>query len=408
MTQISTQMNKKIATEVVCTTQYIARYALMLATGLLVACASVGPDKVVSTHVAYNEAVQLTITREVLVNVVRARYTDPMSFLKVETVNAQFSVTAGVTAGAGGIGQAGAAAEVGTSVGYSDSPTITFIPQTDAAFYKSMHSPMEVEDVFGLLHWGRLMRGSPGYEDWILRLLFASINGAAEIKMGQRNKLYDQRIDALARLMAGGATLRQVAEFSFRGPATPRDKLTGEDLVYASDRSLYFIEQGDGKRVRMALYRLVVALVLPDPSDPKVLDALKDLGVEPGRAQYIFRPPMHARPGSLDPFAIWVTPRSLADIMALSGQFVSVPAAHNEIIGSMDRTIDAPIQIGYSATEPAFPYRVQHRDYWFYVDDSDPESKLFMRFLVGLYRSRIGSRQAQDAAPQLVLPVGGG
>ena len=129
----------------------MARCAFLAAAGLLGACASVGPDKVVSTHVAYNEAVQLTVTREVLVNVVRARDSDPMSFLKVEAVNAQFSVTAGATAGAGGIGQAGAAAEVGTSVGYSDSPTITFIPQTDAAFDKSMHSPMEVEDVFGLL-----------------------------------------------------------------------------------------------------------------------------------------------------------------------------------------------------------------------------------------------------------------
>jgi hypothetical protein len=48
------------------------------------------------------------------------------------------------------------------------------------------------------------------------------------------------------------------------------------------------------------------------------------------------------------------------------------------------------------------------RGYWFYVDDSDTESKVFLRFLVGLYKSRIGSRQAQDAAPQLVLPIGGG
>ena len=50
----------------------------------------------------------------------------------------------------------------------------------------------------------------------------------------------------------------------------------------------------------------------------------------------------------------------------------------------------------------------EHRDHWFYVDDSDTESKVFLRLLVGLYKSRIGTRQAQDAAPQLVLPVGGG
>ena len=401
-------MNVQYVTERACIVQRIARIALLAATGWLAACASVGPGKVVSTHIAYNEAVQLTATREVLVNVVRGRYSDPMSFLRVETINAQFSVSAEATAGAGGLGQEGAAAEVGTSVGYSDAPTITFVPQSDAAFYKSMHSPMEVEDVIGLLHWGRLMRGSPGWQGRILRLLFASINGAVEIRMGERNTLYDQRVDALVRLMAGGAFLRQVPEWSYRGPATVKDKLRGEDQVYAFDRALYFIEEDGGERVRMALYRLVVALVLPDPADPAVLDALEDLGVEPGRKQYIFRPPMHSVPGPLDPFSIWVTPRSLADIMIIFGQFVSVPASHTGIVGSIDRTIDAPIQILNSETEPPFPYRVQHRGHWYFVDDSDIESKLFLRFLVGLYKSRIGARQAQDAAPQLVLPVGGG
>jgi len=386
----------------------ILRLTLLLLTGLLAGCDSIGPGKVVSTHVAYNEAVQLTTAREVLVNVVRGRYADPMSFLKVEAINAQFSVSAGSTAAVAGPGQPGATAEAGASVGYSDSPTITFVPQSDAAFYKSMHSPMEIEDVFGLLHWARLMRGSPGYEQRILRLMFASINGALEFEMGQRNALYDQRIDALVRLLNAGAHLRQVPEWSYRGPAIPTDKLTGEDQVYASDRRLYFIEGEGGERARMALYRLVVALVLPNPADPATTDALEDLGVTSGRTQYIFRPPTHSVPGPLDPFSIWVTPRSLIDIMTISGQFVRVPEAHAEIVAAIDRTIDAPIRILSAETEPAFPYRVQHRGHWFYVDDADTDSKMFLRYLVGLYKSRIGTRQAQDASPQLVLPVGGG
>ncbi len=67
----------------------------------------------------------------------------------------------------------------------------------------------------------------------------------------------------------------------------------------------------------------------------------------------------------------------------------------------MDRTIDA------SETEPPFPFRVQHRGYWFYIDDTDIQSKVFLRYLVGMYKSRIGTRQAEGAAPQLVLPIGG-
>ena len=81
-----------------------AHFALLVASGLLASCASVGPGQMVSTHVAYNEAVQLTVTREVLVNVVRGRYSDPMSFLIVEAINASFSVNVAASAGIGGIG----------------------------------------------------------------------------------------------------------------------------------------------------------------------------------------------------------------------------------------------------------------------------------------------------------------
>ena len=122
----------------------------------------------------------------------------------------------------------------------------------------------------------------------------------------------------------------------------------------------------------------------------------------------IFRPPTQATPGLIDPFWNWVTLRSLVDILTISGQFVSIPDSHAGIVGSMDRTIDASIQIRTSETEPPFPYRVKHRDHWIYVDDSDAESRAFLRYIVGLYKPRIGTRQGQDAAPQLVLPVGGG
>jgi len=51
---------------------------------------------------------------------------------------------------------------------------------------------------------------------------------------------------------------------------------------------------------------------------------------------------------------------------------------------------------------------VQHRGYWFYVDDSELESKMFLEAMVAAYLSRVGSKQAGDAGPQVVLPVGGG
>jgi hypothetical protein len=54
------------------------------------------------------------------------------------------------------------------------------------------------------------------------------------------------------------------------------------------------------------------------------------------------------------------------------------------------------------------PYRIQHRGYWFYVDDSELEAKMFFEALVAAYSSRVGSKEAGDEKPQIVLPLGGG
>ena len=67
-------------------------------------CSTVGPEKPLSRHDGYNDAVQLTATREVLKNIVRLRHYDPMQFIRVSSVNAQFSVNADSSAGLSGIG----------------------------------------------------------------------------------------------------------------------------------------------------------------------------------------------------------------------------------------------------------------------------------------------------------------
>ncbi len=77
---------------------------VLLASFLNASCTSFGAEKVVSSHTSYNDSVQLTVSREVLTNIVRSRYLDPMQFLTVSAINAQFSVNVGGTAGIAGIG----------------------------------------------------------------------------------------------------------------------------------------------------------------------------------------------------------------------------------------------------------------------------------------------------------------
>lgn len=161
-------------------------------------CTSIGPTKMVPTHEGYNDAVQLVVTREVLKNIVRERYHDPPQFIRVTAINAQFSVSANATVGATGIGTtAGPAGQAGAGVGYSDSPTITFIPQSGAADYLALAAPIDIQAALGFVfQWG-------GMQPHELALAFGAINNAPD-RPGPVGEPYRERVNALARLFAGG------------------------------------------------------------------------------------------------------------------------------------------------------------------------------------------------------------
>ena len=387
---------------------------MLLLVGLATtSCSSFGAGRLVSSHMAYNDAVQLSVTREVLANIVRSRYADPMQFLLVSAVNAQFSVSAQGAVGVTGIGQSGATGDVGGTAGYTASPTITYIPQSDAAFYKSFYSPFEVEESLGFGLAYRFARRPPGWQTMNLRLSFAAINGASDFVGGQWSPLYNRRIDAMVRLLQLGASFETIAEWDADTIAIPKRSLWAEDVVSAFESGLNFVEEDGGENVRLARHRLVTALDLADPDDPQVVEALEALGVNPGRSQYVLRPPMDAEPNNPDPYAIWITPRSMADTISLAARFVEVPSAHGQMVPTIEPWREASseiplVRIRSAKDRPPFPYRVQHRGYWFYVDDADIDSKILLEFMVAAYSSRVGSKEAGADAPQVVVPVGGG
>ena len=68
-----------------------------------------------------------------------------------------------------------------------------------------------------------------------------------------------------------------------------KEKVRAVDMVWAFKSGLSFVEEDDGKN-----YRLAIALVLNEPDKPEVIEALKTLGVTPGKNHYILRPPTDA------------------------------------------------------------------------------------------------------------------
>jgi hypothetical protein len=61
--------------------------------GLVTGCASFGPPALQQSRLQYNEVVKTSTEEQLLLNIVRLRYTDTPSSLAVSSVAAQYEVT---------------------------------------------------------------------------------------------------------------------------------------------------------------------------------------------------------------------------------------------------------------------------------------------------------------------------
>jgi hypothetical protein len=116
-----------------------------------------GPSMMRANHLTYNDAVQFTERQELLLNIVRLRYNEGPEFLATSSISTQFNIDLSASAG----GQVGDDQELRTSllniggaVGYSERPTITFIPRNEKEFTQQLISPIELEIIFLLVNYG--------------------------------------------------------------------------------------------------------------------------------------------------------------------------------------------------------------------------------------------------------------
>ncbi|WP_153914388.1 hypothetical protein [Shewanella sp. TC10] len=382
-------------------THRFKRIAAIALSSLLFACTSIGPNKLVASHEGYNDAVQLTQTREVLKNIVRIRYYDPIQFINITSINAQFSVNTGATVN----GIATSDASIVGNIGYSDTPTLTYTPLSDAAFDKSLGTPISTEEAIAqFYHWGELSTADMG-------LVLGAVNSKPD-RQGEAGKHYQNQLSALLGLINSGATVEHFREFYPRHESIKKDKISGFDYTLAAMNDLYFYDAGDNE-VYIASKHMGVGLVVPKPHNEEVAEYLNTLGLTPGEKLYPMRSTSEAEPQpyGMQTNTLWLAPRSVEGMLELASESVTIPAPHIGIVSkkgeSSRSSVKLPINIAVSKEQPLSIYRIQHRGYWFYVDDADYRSKKVLSTLVSAYSSRIGGKQHQDPSPQIVLPVAG-
>jgi hypothetical protein len=350
----------------------------------------------------YNEAVQASDQRELLLNLVRLRYEEAPEFLAISGISTQMNFSAAASIG-GEIGEAGDTdvgfLAPGAAVGYSEAPTITFLPRRDQEFTRQLVAPVDLDSIYLLTRYGWGI-------DRVLLLVVSEMNG---LHNGASHGTMDREARAFRELAAQLGELErqnrlQVAVERRRAVLSApieADRVDASQVLEAA-RDGYQLEAGkDGTYLVTGESNHYVLAMEPGP-DGIDSPAFESLALTPGRT--VLELDLAGVPDAVD---LRLTTRSVLSSMAWLSGAVSVPGAHSSIVPRVDPDLVPgdmmDIRVSSEPVDNAF-LAVEHRGYWFYIDDKDLESKRTLGLLTSLMRLSISAGGAQNV-PVLTLPV---
>jgi hypothetical protein len=350
----------------------------VLLTGLLcvvvTGCTVVGPSAVRNGRMAYNEAITETNNQQMLMAVVRNRYDETGNLLAVASVTANVSVTAstGIELGFGDSDTYdGNLVPFSAGAVYEENPTISYVPVAGAKYAKQLFSPVSVAVLAELT--GSLV--DPGY---VYTALVAGANGLRNPDFLHASVAPDPRFERFVFLMTA---LTQAHRLHWVGGAGPDG---GFSIVVDQYAPAFAAEVGE----------LLSLLGLPVPDDqdsPVVVPVSLALdGREAG--------------------GLGLITRSVADLVEILSAAIDVPeddrrrgvAAAYPPAGLAGRNL----RVRYGDDTPAgATVAVPYRDGWYFIDETDGETKRFFRLLSALWSVSMAEGTAHAATPVLTVPV---
>lgn len=353
--------------------------AVVVALGLFTGCVTVGHRAIRSSRTDYNMALRQTEDEQLLLNLVRLRYRDRPFFLEATALNTQFSYapSAQGSIALGGGSDVPTEYGLGGKIAFEEKPTVTYIPLQGADYVKRIMSAVPIETMV-------LLDSSGWSSERIFRVCLQRMNGLqnAPRAAGPTPHTAPDYMDFLQ-------ATRLLRELELHGGIEAMKKRVGEDTVVT-------VQFSEDARKTAAFQEFVRLLDL----DPEA-EAFK-LSPEAGN-------------GGQD--RITLRARSFAGALYFLSQSVEVPPA-DAAAGRVTVTRDADgnpfdwnlvteglMRIRWSSTRPEnSAVAVRYRDAWFFIDDSDLDSKSTFSMLAQLYSLQAGG--SDGLAPVLTLPVG--
>ena len=351
----------------------------LVAIFLLTGCLGIGPSSVSRDRFDYTAAVAESWKSQMLLNLVKLRYSDTPVFLDVGQIVSGYTVQSTFTA-AGNIfntngpvpGVPNSSIGLGAQGQFTDRPTITYAPLMGERFARSLMTPVPPPAILSLVQAGYPI-------DLTLRLVVHTLNGI-------QNRF-------------GGAARRRPADPEFYELLARLRRIQNSGAI-----GMRVQRTGREEAVVLTLRRNVESSIETD-----ILMVRQMLGLDPqgGEFRVVY--------GSIaaDNKELAMLTRSILDILIDLSSFIAVPEAHVEErrVGPTAEPEVGPggpipplvrILSGREKPDDAF-VAVPYRDHWYWIDDRDMPSKALFSFLMFIFTL---VETGDKAAPPIVTIPG--
>ena len=342
--------------------------------GVLTSCTLVGPATVHSGRLAYNESIVETNNQQMLLLVLRNRYGERGNLLALNSVTANVSVTTNVSSqlGFGDSGDyLGNLVPFGAGVVYKENPTISYSLVGGEKYANRLMSPLSLQEL--MLFASNLNDPARVYFIFISR-----INGIHNPSFLDDSNSFDPRFSRLIEL------------FSKLDKA---QRLHWKNDSQTSNR-----------------YSIVIDHYWPNYS-ADVAEIYKLLGLSaPETFSSRMEIPVSVGPDDPVEGGLSISTRSIYNLLEILSAAIDVPeedqVSGRALIYPPAGLVGQKLVVRRANVAPGgASIAVQYRDAWYYIDDTNQNTKLFFRLVTTLMAVSIADTAAAGAAPLLTVPV---
>ncbi len=330
---------------------------------------------------AYNMAIQVSTNEQMLLNLVRLRYFEHPCFMDVNNVTTQFTYSSGISASVPIPGfNKDNPFVLGGNVSWANQPTLQFTPLDGAEFSQQLLNPINLQMIQQLI-----------YSGWdVDRVFRLTIQSFASLKNAPQ---------------ASGPIIDEIPEYDAFFEATKllrHFQILGQLQVGVHTRQS---KKGEVQNLQIAF-----------PYEGEEAKKLASLlpGVYSSNGNYVLSMEL----GFNVKGELGIYPRSILSCLYYLSRSVFVPQRDMDS-GKVGITLDEQgtlfrwkdiigrlLEIQNSDKRPKNAYiSVKYRDTWFYIEDSDIQSKQTFLLLLQLYV--LQATPSKQPPPILTLPLGG-